>query len=1073
MSLNIYTGNRIESLVDALTEVVARPLSKVFVPEVIVMQSKGMQRWLAMELSSRFGVWANCSYPFPNALVADLFSRVLPDPLNADSFSPDILLWKLFSLLPDTVSMESFEPLRHYLDGDTSGIKLFQLSGKIADTFDQYTLYRPEILQRWENEGSSSVNEIWQAELWRILVSSTPGTHRGRLKEQFCALVSGMSSREEARIPERITVFGVSYLPPYHLEIISAVAAITEVNLFILSPTREYWADIASSRTIARLSPEQRALRIEGNPLLASLGRLGRDFSGMTTELAGFGATETGLYVDPGTDSLLHSIQSDILNLCGAEEAGGNCRIDPEDKSVQIHSCHSQIREAEVLHDQLLSMLADNPGLQPRDILVMTPDIEGYAPYITAVFEGAGEQGPRIPFSIADRRLASEGETASALIRLLALPGGRLTVIQLLDILSLSPVRRCFGIEESELPVIREWLELTRVRWGLDEKDRGRLGLPEYRANSWAAGLDRLLLGYAVSDNGQDLFNGILPFDNIEGSSSILLGKLIDFVESAGRLSCSLDSPRPLEEWAVQFRRIIGEFISGDDDTSKELESIGGILEELKELQQESGFGGDVTFEVIRSWLASRLDQEQKGLGFMTGCVTFCAMLPMRSIPFRVIAMIGMNDGAFPRQNMADGFDLVAANPRAGDRSLRDEDRYLFLETILSARNTLYISYIGQSMRDNSEIPPSVLVSELLDAVSRGFVCDTAAGSIEKRLVTQHRLQPFSRYYFTGNTGLFSYSAENCNALVEKSGGLPVKTEFMPIPLEEAPEELREIPLHSLLRFIVNPARFFLESRLGVRFTSGAGPLEEREPFGIDYLDAYQLKARIIEASLEGNDPRALLPVVRAQAILPPARHGDLIFEKQAADSADFATMVKNEIGPEDCLAPLYIDLNIEGFRIHGRLSGIWPQSMYRFRCAKQKAADLLKLWIEHLILNATATEGYPRCSMLMMSDKSTAFSSVENPVEILKSLLDLYWLGLTRPLPFFPESSWACATARTPYDPEKALKKWNDGYNSSGEGSDPYFRVCFGKADPFGAEFIRITRTVLEPLLQNKGRSN
>lgn len=1070
MPLKIYTSNRMENLVSALAGVVSKPLAAPFTAELIVVQSKGMQRWLSMELARRFGVWANCSYPFPNAFVAGLFSLTLPEAAATGGFSPDVMTWKLFALLTGIEDAAVFSPLHHYLADDREDLKRFQLAQRLADTFDQYTLFRPDMLRSWEAGASVPSEEAWQAQLWRELFSSGGGQHRGRLKEQFCSLM-GTTAAVPDTVPQRVAVFGTSYLPAYHLEIIAALAKKTEVNLFLLSPTREYWADIITDRAKSRLAPEEQALRFEGNPLLASLGKLGRDFSTMTIELATLAEIEVDLYSEPEDNCLLNRLQADILNLSGAEEGRAKRPIAAADRSLQVHSCHSPLREMEILYDQLLFLLEQNPGLEPRDILVMTPDIEAYAPYITAVFAGVRDSGRRIPYSIADRRLASEGVVASALISLLALPGSRLTVVQLLDILSLAPVRRRYGLAEEDLLTIRDWLEKTRVCWGLDEEDRLKLGLPAYRAHSWRAGLDRLLLGYAMSELKGNLFHDMLPFDDLEGSAAGTLGKLADFVSRVGQLVADLGPSRSLLQWGSQLRSLLADFISADDETSRELATVSALVAELAALEEQSAYCGQVAFAVIRSWLSNRLQQEEKGFGFMAGGVTFCAMLPMRSIPFEVIALIGMNDGAFPRQSVPDGFDLIARQWRPGDRSLRDEDRYLFLETVLSARSTLYISYIGQSMADNSEIPPSVLVAELLDAVQRGFAV-AEGGSVAERLVTRHRLQAFSRDYFSVGSSLFSYSEENCTALLEKSSGQRNETLFMPAPMAEPAGEWKDVPLQKLLRFIVNPAEFFLENRLGIRLRSGAEALEEREPFAVDALTSYLLKTDILAVLLKGEQADELLARVRSLSLLPPGRHGDSLFAGHVAKVSGFAKKISVRLAASAPLPYLDVELSLAGFSLSGRLDNIRSDQMYRYRCAKMKAKDLLKTWLEHLVLNAAGAQGYPVETVLIMTDRAVTFRPVADPRAVLQSLLELYWQGLTRPLPFFPESALAYATAKTARDLSKARSKWEDGFNDiPGEGSDPYFRLCFGKTEPFSAEFERVARIILEPLLLHSSK--
>jgi exodeoxyribonuclease V gamma subunit len=1064
MPLKIFTSNRMENLVEVLAQVVAKPLASPFVTETIVVQSKGMQRWLAMELAKTFGVWANSSYPFPNKLVWGLFRAALPEIPDASPFTPEVMTWRIMGMLPSFLGHGAFAQLRHYAAADREGLKRFQLAERIADTFDQYTLFRPDMLLEWEAAGEKDIEGEWQAVLWRKLAAMGNGHHRGRLKEEFCRRLEA-GEPGESRIPERISVFGISYLPKYHMDILAATARINEVNLFLLSPTREYWADIVSDREKARLCQEEQSFLIEGNPLLASLGKLGRDFSDMVVEIGEEASVQKDIYGEPDGALLLERIQSDILNLQGDQGAREKRNFDQNDRSVQIHSCHSPMREVEVLHDSLLDILERLDGLAPRDIVVMTPDIETYAPYISTVFEGCQDPARKIPFSIADRSLKSEGEIASVLLKLINLPGSRLTLPQVFDILETTLVSRRFNLGNDELETIRGWLSETRVRWGMDERDRERLGLPVYRDNSWQAGLDRLLLGYAMPDAGGSLFNGKLPYDEMEGASAQTLGNLVEFINKIGDLARKLEKSWTLGEWREELRTMLGDFIAADDDSAHELSAVAGVVEEIGDLEIQAGFSEKVELGVLRSWLSVRLARVEKGLGFMTGGVTFCAMLPMRSIPFRVVALIGMNDGAFPRQSRPASFDLIAKNPRRGDRSLRDEDRYLFLESILSARDCLYISYVGQSIRDNSAIPPSVLVSEFLDAVLSGFSAGEGINAAEL-LVTKHRLQAFSRDYFDGSSTLFSYSEENCAALLDRRDKPWEPTDFFVVDIAPPSAEWRDVPLLKLIRFFDNPARFLLENRLGIRLEGIATPLEEKEPFAFEGIEAYGLKQEILDLCLEGGDVPGFLAVARCRGILPPARHGEALFAAAAKEVSAFAGTLRDRIGDGKPLAPVDIALELGEFRLTGRLDRIWPDRMVRYRFAKIKARDQMRTWIEHLALNAARKDGYPRESLLFMTDGIKVLNPVDNASDILMTILELYWEGLMKPLRFFPESAMDYAHKKE-WDMERARRRWKEGYGFPGEGEDPYFQLCFGKAFPFNADFERVARTLLEPLLQ------
>ncbi len=1070
MPLNLYTSNRMEILVTTLATVLQRPIVSAFTKEVIVVQSRGMQRWLSMELASRFGVWANGHYPFPNAMVQELFGVLFSEKPDTSSFAPEVMSWKIMRMLPELLESEPFGTLRRYLADDTDGLKLFQLSEKIADTFDQYTLFRSEMLSGWEAGELQPLGDEWQPILWRKLAEGD-GMHRGRLKELFCRQLNPASPGVE-EIPERITLFGISYLPKFHLDMLSAVAGVTEVNLFLLSPTREYWGDILSRKASARLSEEERALRTEGNPLLASLGRIGRDFSDMIIDLSDSAFHQEERYDDPGEECLLHALQSDILNLAGTGEEKEELRpIERDDRSLRIHSCHSALREIEVLYDNILAMLEEYPGLSPRDIVVMTPDIEIYSPYISSVF-GAGSAGGdgavALHYSIADRRMMNEGEIASAVLKLLSLPGSRLAASELFDLLALPPVSRRFSLDADELELIRGWIEKSGIRWGMDEDDRTARNLPAYRDNSWRAGLDRLLLGYAMPDENE-LFNGILPYDDMPGSVAESLGKFAEFVERVDRFVKSFERHRTLEEWRIQFQALLADFITPSDTSEREFAAIAALAEELGNAATAAEFTDAVTPAVMLSWLRARLEHQEQGLGFMTGGITFCAMLPMRSIPFRVVVLIGMNDNAFPRQSRAPGFDLIARELQKGDRSLRNEDRYLFLESILSARDLLYISYVGQSIRDNSELPPSVLVSELLDAVRRGFSLPDGI-SVEELLVVRHRLQAFNREYFTAISPIFSYSAENYRALVEKESAAAHSRPFMTAPLAPPPEELKTLSLARLLRFYDNPSGFFLEQRLGIRLEGSADPLEDREPFAVEGLELYSMKQELLEVVLGGGERHELLPLFRSRGMLPPALHGEQLFSRILGEVEEFAATVQGSIGGRDALEPIEVDLQFGAFRLTGGLERLWPHSLLHYRYARLKMKDIMRSWIEHLVLNSVAQPGYPSRTSLVMDDDTRTFEPVEGAAALLEKLLIHYWQGMSMPLRFFPRSSYAYATK----GPDAALKEWRDDTfnNRPGEGSDPAIQRCFGATEPFNEEFFSLAVELLGPMVEAMGEN-
>lgn len=1046
MALNIIKSNRMEKLLDAAAERLSSPLAgSPLAPETVILQSRGMQRWFSIEMARRFGIWANVDYPFPNRFIADLFRLLLPETKPGEGYEPELLCWRLMQILPPLLDREEFTPVRQYLRGDNPELRLYQLSGQIADLFDQYTLYRGAMLAEWER----GRGEGWQPLLWRALTASTSGEHRETLRRLLLLKLRG--DGVIASLPERISLFGISTLPAYHMDIFAALAARVELNIFILHPCEVYWGDLRRSDS---QKPDQLS-----NPLLASMGRQGRDFANLLLEYDHVCGSVTDLYEPLPQKTMLHQLQSDILML--------QCNpLQPamlQDGSIRIHSCHSPMREIEVLHDSLLEMFEQLPGLQPRDILVMTPDIDAYAPYISAVFDAESDPARRIPFTVADRSIMADNRCANAFLSILAIGESRFEAPLILDILSVPEVAAAFAFSPTDLVLVRSWIEATRIRWGLDAEHRSSLGLPHYGEQSWQAGIDRLLLGIAMPDEGE-IFADTLPYDAMEGESVATLGNLTQFLEAISVVAGQASVARTADRWRELCAGIVERFFSERQLRDSQLPALRDALAATCRAPAEAGYNVLITPRLFRSMLMADLAKRRKGLGFMTGGVTFCAMLPMRSIPFRVIAMIGMNDTVFPRRDRSSGFDLINAKPLPGDRSLRNEDRYLFLESLISARELLHVSYIGQGERDNAVYPPSVLVSELLDYLHNGLPERERESSL---LVTKHRLQPFSRGYFCGDSKLFSYSEENYRGLLSAVARVAAPAGFCPVPLPPV-DEGGVIAIESLVRFFTNPAAAFLATRLGVRIEEFSGGIEERECFELEHLENYQLKQTIAASIIRGDDPAALLPAVRAMGLLPPAATGELAFNAALSDALVVAGRVKAIFSVSAPLDPLDINLDVGGWRVAGRLQGVRETALIRYRCGKFNGKDAVRCWIEHLCLNAAAAPGYPQETQVVPQDlKPFILAPIAEPLQHIKDLIAIYLDGMMRPLPFFPKSSYEFAKSGSI---ESAGKKWRAG--DFPESADRYFKAVFGDTYPLQDEFKTVATAVFAPFLAARGKA-
>ena len=1096
--LHVYTSNRMEILAEQLAQIVRSPLPSPLAPEIIVVQSRGMERWISMALAEFNGISANCFFPFPNALLESIFKTVKPELPDTSPFDPAILTFRLMRIIPDCLNLDGFENLKSYLADDTNHqLKLFQLSGKIADLFDQYLVFRPELIFEWEaGKEKKKPPHIWQARLWRELVGEIGNWHRARLRQTLFQQINRFSL-DTSTLPARISIFGISYLPLFHLQAYTELSRLIEINFFIVDPCKEYWSDIVSDREITkkRRNIPQIAENIEwyhlerGNRLLASMGTQGRHFFDL---ISGLDCPVQEQFEEPEGQSLLACLQSDVLNLRdregakangfevfenvpGASDAAPLC-VAGRDTSLQIHSCHSPMREIEILHDNLLAMLEEDPALSPRDIIVMTPDIEAYAPFVHAVFDAQSDETLRIPFSIADQSTRRKNRTIDGFLALLDIADSRFGAVQVFRLLEYSGIKERFGLVASDLKIIERWIKETHIRWAIDENSKIEAGLPGYPENTWHAGLDRLILGYAMPGENRTMFKGILPFDNIEGSDAQVLGRFMEFVDRLFSWSKTLGKTRKLSEWQKILLALIDQFFRPEDNTEREFQLLRQALDKMGSKEVSADFKDDIEPRVIRFYLQSYLEEINYGSGFLTGGITFCAMLPMRSIPFKVICLIGLDNDAFPREHQPLNFDLMAQDPRAGDRSRRNDDKYLFLESIISARRKFYISYVGQSIQDNSPIPPSVLVSELLDTIEKGF--ESTDPAIREQIVTRHRLQPFSTWYFREDSKLFSYSTENMLAgsgIHEGRAPLPFFSRNLPLTAEES-EKWKKIDLDSLVRFFNNPAKYLVQQRLGIKLEDEVLLSDERENFELDALERYlvgQDLAKNLAARVSLTDFK---PIQKAIGQLPHGHVGDYYFAEMTIEAQNFVRQIKKYIAAE-ALDSIDIEFESAGFDIQGRISSVSELGCIHIRYGRQRVNDLLKAWIYHLIYCYSAPPHYQRISYLICKDTGVLFEPPADSLPILASLLRMYRQGLEIPLHFFPQSSFVYADSvlrksiPEPTALMRARKKWAGSEfakNARPESQDPYYDLCFRQFDPLDEQFQEIASKVFEPLLSH-----
>ena len=867
--LLILHGNQLEQLRAAVFGWLRKHPLGPLETEIILVQSNGVAEWLKIALAHELGVCAATRVALPARFLWEAYRGMLGRERvpSRSPYDKGPLTWRLMRLLPALLADPVFQPLRYFL-GDGDPERRLQLAERLADLFDQYQVYRADWLADWTQgrdvlrnaRGEAAplaIEQRWQAQLWRAINDSLPEQQRdsGRatIHDQF--VQASASGEPAARLPRRVVLFGMSTLPYQTLQAVAALARHTQVLLAVPNPCQFYWGDIIEGRELLRAAHKRQRqkggfdlssvpleeLHAHSHPLLASWGRQGRDFVRMLDEFDSANAGAEGqlridLFSDEEGHTLLEQVQAAVRDMLPLHEHP-RAHIEAADRSIEFHVAHSVQREVEVLHDQLLSWFGQHQGLRPRDVVVMVPDIDLFSAAIHAVFDQHKRSDPRfIPFEIGDVNDRSVNPLLVALEWLLRLPQQRCRQSEVRDLLDVPALAARFGLEDDDLATLGHWIEGASVRWGLDQQHRDGLGLGSAgEQNAWIFGVRRMLLGYASGAGAS--FMDIEPYAEVGGLDAALAGSLAQLIETLLTWRAVMSTSRCPAEWGQQARAMLAAFFDGGEEADRlTLGQLDDALQEWLETCESAGFDEAVPLAVLReAWLGA-LDEPTLNHQFVSGGVTFCTLMPMRAVPFRVVCLLGMNDGDFPRRARQADFDLLAlpGMARPGDRSRRDDDRYLMLEALLAARDKLYVSWVGRNVRDNSEQPASVLVSQLRDYLAAGWDLELDT------LTMEHALQPFSRRYFEAG-GLLTYAGEWRSAHAGASE--------TPAP-ELAPYELEpafRLKLAELANFLRQPARYFFRRRLGVSFGEPDLVGEDEEPFSLDALERYFLEDSLLD----------------------------------------------------------------------------------------------------------------------------------------------------------------------------------------------------------------------------------
>lgn len=1104
--LHLHVGERADALVAGLPEVLVDPGADPFAPAVLAVPTRGVERWLTQTLSHSLGataggeagVSANIDFPFPGTLVDGVVSAATGFDPRADPWGAARLIWPLLEVVDANASEPWLALLADHI-GAAPGSPESRRSRRagvvshLGHLFARYAVNRPDMVRAWaagEDVDGGGVplgtEAAWQPQLWRRLRERIGTPSPPERLADACELLRADPSISD--LPARISVFGITRLPAAQLEVLDALAAHRDVHLFVLHPSQTLWEQLAADpdswRGTVRRADDP-TLDAVANPLLASWGHDARELQLVLGNSIGAGAEVVRHSIARDEDTLLHRLQSQISaneappGPPPAGETDARAPLADDDRSVQVHSCHGRERQVEVLRDAIMHLLAADETLEPRDVIVMCPNVEDFAPLIHAVFgtgrldadedePGSGSDAPAPPdlrVRLADRSLLRTNPILGAVAELLDLANSRLTASELLDFANLDPVRRRFGFDDDDLSRILEWINAAHIHWGIDEAHRAPFNVP-VAEGTWRRGLDRILLGAAMSEDDARIFEYVLPLDDVESGAISLAGRFAELIDRIDAAFVSFATTQTIDAWADAIAAATDNLTAPAFGEEWERLELDRLLEDLTAEARTAGAGPAdgpaLTLAEVRSLLAPQLAGRPTAANFRTGHISVCTLMPMRSVPHRVVCLLGLDQEAFPRKSGRDGDDLLLADPHLADRDPRLEDRQLLLDALLAAGDNLVITYTGNDERTNLEVPPAVPVGELLDVIDA--TVRHAPDGAKERVLTRHPLQPFDHRNFDPAWTAplpkpWSFDRVNLAGARALEGERRPPGPFLAAPLEPMPLEVLE--LDSLVRFVEHPVRAFLKQRLGVEVRDFFDEVEDDLPIELDGLGRWQVGTNYLTARSRGIDARDACMAEIRRGTLPPEQLGKSVIDQQVLRVEALIALAEQVLpNGEHEACDVRVPLS-GGVLLTGTIDGIEAGILGDVTLSKLKAKHRLSAWVRLLALSAAQPEQpweavtvgmHPTrrdaLGVARFGDLGTdeAGRSAE-ALACLEALVDLYRRGMREPLPLFCETSAAyAAAAREGKDGFAAAgKKFDNGWKFDGEIEDAEHRFVLG----------------------------
>lgn len=1064
--IQLHLSNRLENLAGAFVTEIAKNPGNPLQPDTVLIQNRGMSRWLNLRVADLTGIQMNTRYVYPRAMVDELLAGILEsrDQDSLSLFSQDVLFWRIYQNIPKWSKHPKAFLLKRYLDSkieETAFLRRYQLATKIAYHIDQLQIYRPDLLRTWVRKNDP---DDWRALIWKQLDKAQDESSPPRQFDHFFELVGKLKERPK-KWPKQLHIFAVSSLPPVYVDLLCAASAWMPVHVYLTQPSPLYWGDQLSRKKQLKSGDE---VENPGHGLLGNLGRQGQDFLNTLIDANVFADDESEYFEAPESSRLLHQIQKDLYQL--APPKPEKCKA--EANGIQVRICHSERREVEVLKDELLKQFQRDKDLTPDQVVIMAPNIEDYAASLRSVFGPERMPGATLPYSIADYSSRSSSTVAHTLFALFDLLQSRFTANEVMNFVALPTISERFKLNQEHCNTIRTWISDTGIKWGIDGEHRETTTGSLFDEYAWQPGIDRMIAGCCVYPNVESDWDSSMPHPGMEGGALELLNQFLELWQFLASHRELASQTLRVSNWLKTTRDIIAFLFSDQDPQAHECQSILDILSTIEQEISVARVNEPCDLRVLKGILEDRLSKDIQAGSFFTGSITFCSMMPMRNVPAKFIGLIGMHEEAYPRKELKTEFNQFPDGIRPGDRSQKDDDRYLFLESILAARSHFYISYTGIDSQTLNEEPASIVVEELIDTLDEYYHFPEAS-STRDLIVKKEPLQAFSPSNFSTSDPR-SFSKEDLDAANALIGGKTLSeglniSEFTPDPVY--PDSIN---WEEFTRFFLNPCQFWLSERLQSLIPFQANTLEDSEPIEADGLQIFKWGEAIL------NDPDILSgkSEYKLASLLPVGTLGKSAYEQLAPQIQSLLTQYQ-EI-PGEGAKSAQLDLYLDGLNISGRIHGVTEQNQKLMRFGKVRSVDVLSGWVQHLLLSESLASSTFRTHLIGKTG-TLSFTEVDNPKKHLQELKRLYFQGHDSALPFFVNTSYLFAkttirpsprSRKTPAEIafSEFTKQVEFPFQILGEAYNPFIQLCFPDptevlAEPFQETALKVFGSAIEHL--------